>query len=410
MIWLFWAALALVVAELGLLFGVRKARASFPWIITEKDEVPDLDQAALNKFIGSSFDPRLGWVRKPNTSGIERGKNGNIRFEIDATGSRASRLNTGSAQIAAFGDSYAFCRQVEDDETWEAQLARVNGVTVLNYGVGNYGVDQALLRYEDMQLPDSVRIIVMGFVPESICRIHSYWKHYLEFGNTFAFKPRFIWGGGRKLSLLENAIQKASDFEDMERLLPKVCANDFFYRRKFRALQFRFPYLLSFMRRPQRHFKLLAAIAWRGVLRAFSCGSERSENLPFTLIMQENIRDSHSLYRQESAVALLREVLLRFRAVAKSRGHIPVIVLMPQLLDIKLTVNRPPAYQAFYRGLNEYMPVLDLTETFTKHNVEDIYINDQYGGHLSSAGNLVVAQEISAWMEGLDITSRGDGR
>ena len=27
----------------------------------------------------------------------------------------------------------------------------------------------------------------LGFVPETISRIQSYWKHYLEFGNTFAF-------------------------------------------------------------------------------------------------------------------------------------------------------------------------------------------------------------------------------
>ena len=28
-------------------------------------------------------------------------------------------------------------------------------------------------------------------MPETILRVHSFWKHYLEYGNTLAFKPRF---------------------------------------------------------------------------------------------------------------------------------------------------------------------------------------------------------------------------
>ncbi len=97
---------------------------------------------------------------------------------------------------------------MEDDETWEAQLSRQEGFGVLNFGVGNYGVDQGFIRYEGMTLPDTVKVIVMGFVPETICRIQSYWKHYLEFGNTFAFKPRFILDPKGRLTLLENCMQK----------------------------------------------------------------------------------------------------------------------------------------------------------------------------------------------------------
>jgi hypothetical protein len=408
MIWLLWGLLAIVVAEIGLVIVVRKARTSFPWVITEKDEVPRLDSAALEKFIATSFDPRLGWVRKPNSSGIERGKNGNIRFEIDASGSRATVPSTRVPTVAAFGDSYAFCRQVEDGETWEAHLARAKESTVLNYGVGNYGVDQALLRYEGMQLPDTVRIVVMGFVPETICRVHSYWKHYLEFGNTFAFKPRFVLGPGRQLSLLENVMQTAGDFADIRPVLPLVQKNDFFYFRKFKALQFRFPYLLRFVLRPRRQGKLLAAVALRGLLRLLSRSSEKSENLPFTRVMQENIRNAHSLYRDERAQALLREILLRFKAVARSRGHEPLILLMPQLLDIKLTESNPCPYEAFYRSIGEHVPVLDLTQVFNQHKTEDLYINDQYGGHLSSSGNLIVAQEIAAWMDTLNMDIQRD--
>jgi hypothetical protein len=389
-----------VVAELGLILAVRVARSSFPWLITEQDELPELNWSALEKFLNGSFDPHLGWVRKPNSSGTEQGPNGKVSFAIDSTGSRVNGFNTGPASIAAFGDSYAFCRQVEDDETWEAQLARDTGYAVLNFGVGNYGVDQALLRYENMMLPDTVRVVVMGFVPESICRVQSSWKHYLEFGNTFAFKPRFALNAERGLVLLENPVKGAADFANLETILPRVQTTDAFYQNKFRSLQFRFPYLLALLRNPGRHLQLLAAIALRALARMAGKKFEGLENLPFALVMKENIRRAHRLYGEQDSTELLREILRRFRAIAMSRGHVPAVVVMPQLFDLKLIGRDTPAYRAFYRDLGTEFAVLDLTDKFARDDVGNLYINDQYGGHLSPAGNLLVAREILAWVNG----------
>jgi hypothetical protein len=43
--------------------------------------------------------------------------------------------------------------------------------------------------------------------------------------------------------------------------------------------------------------------------------------------------------------------------------------------------------------------VLDLTDKFIKKGFEKLYINDQYGGHLSIDGNRFVAEEISIWLK-----------
>jgi hypothetical protein len=66
---------------------------------------------------------------------------------------------------------------------------------VLNYGVGNYGFDQALLRFEKNK-HIQLEITIIGIVPETINRINSIWKHYLEFGNIYGFKPSFFIKGG----------------------------------------------------------------------------------------------------------------------------------------------------------------------------------------------------------------------
>jgi hypothetical protein len=390
---------ALVIVEIGLLLIVGLQRRSFPWLITQKDESPTFDTRALQKFMDYSFDPHLGWVRRPNSSGVENGQKGKITFHIDAAGSRANALSKAPPVMAAFGDSYAFCRQVEDDETWEAQLSQQEGFGILNFGVGNYGVDQALLRYEGMALPDTVRIVVMGFVPETICRIQSYWKHYLEFGNTFAFKPRFMLDPEGRLVLLKNLMRSTEDFCVLHEKLPEIREADGFYEKKFRSHQFRFPYTFSLMRNPLKQGMLIFAVAIRGLCRALGISNNRVENFPFTLVMKNNLRDAYRLYSDSKSTALLSAVLLRFKEEAQRRGHIPLVVVMPQLLDLKLKKNKAAPYQDYFSALARQLPTLDLTGKFVDAGFEKLYVNDQYGGHLSADGNRVVAEEISNWLQ-----------
>ena len=63
---------------------------------------------------------------------------------------------------------------------------------VHNYGVGNYGLDQSFLKYLKLKKKVKGKIVIFNFVPETIARINSYWKHYREFGNVMAFKPIYI--------------------------------------------------------------------------------------------------------------------------------------------------------------------------------------------------------------------------
>jgi hypothetical protein len=392
-------AVILVIFEVGLFLIVNLQRKKFPWLITKRDELPIFDSQALQKFIGYSFDSHLGWVRRPNSSGIENGQKGPITFHIDSVGSRANSFENSPPVVAAYGDSYAFCRQVEDDETWEAQLAQQEGFGVLNFGVGNYGVDQSLLRYEAMALPDTVRIVVMGFVPETICRIQSYWKHYLEFGNTFAFKPRFIFDSQGRLTLLENVMRSAEDFAGFQGKLPVIREVDGFYKKKFLSQQFRFPYTFSLMRNPLKQSMIIFAVAVRGVLRVLGVSNEWIEHFPFTLVMKNNLRDAYQLYSDNESIKLLSAILLRFKGEAQSRGHIPLLVVIPQLLDLKLNKNKTAPYQGYFSKFAQQLPVLDFTEKFIDAGFEKLYINDQYGGHLSIEGNRLVASEISVWLK-----------
>lgn len=385
--------IGLLVVEVLLIAVVHLQRKAFPWLITEEDECPSLSLDVVENFLDKSHDPVLGWVRRPGTEGVERGQRGSVTYHIDVDGARLIESKH-VPLVAAFGDSFVFCRQVEDNETWEAQWSSKAGIGVLNYGVGNYGVDQALIRYEQTLLPNTVRYAVLGFVPETICRIQSVWKHYLEFGNTLAFKPRFYIDSQGDLQLIENVIRKKEDFLSLSAWLPYLKQHDVFYQRKFRSVQFRFPYLASFLRHPFRHTSIMTAVAVRAVVRVFWGGGSLLETAPFSLVMRQNIKDAHSMYLDTEATALLTAILKRFVATARQRGHEPLILVMPQLLDLKLA-RKGPTYCDYFEQLGRELPVLDLTNSLMDTEFECCYVNDQYGGHFSARGNQLVADVLS---------------
>ena len=134
-----------------------------------------------------NYDKNLGWDLKPYSK-----KNGNKYTEtyfIDSLGRRNSVNKNLKQTVSTFGDVYVFCRQVSDNDTWQEYISKRNKSLVSNYGVGNYGLDQAYIKFKKKKLPLSNNIIIFGFVPETICRIQSKWKHFIEFGKIHGFKP-----------------------------------------------------------------------------------------------------------------------------------------------------------------------------------------------------------------------------
>ena len=149
-IWVYVAIIIVgfIVLEAIFRYLIFKVNRVFQWLILQKDEYPKLPLKELEKFFEHGYDQELGWVRKPNTEHNEIGKNS--RVTKWTTNSNASRANPDfddmHSEISCYGDSFTFCRQVNDNETWQYHLSESVKSNVLNFGVGNYGVDQSLLR------------------------------------------------------------------------------------------------------------------------------------------------------------------------------------------------------------------------------------------------------------------------
>ena len=91
-------------------------------------------------------------------------------------------------------------------------LSSLKDSNISNFGVGNYGIDQALLRLKRDYEIHKPEIVLLAVVPDTISRIVSMWKHYYEYGNTFGFKPRYIISNENELTLIKIPINNESKF------------------------------------------------------------------------------------------------------------------------------------------------------------------------------------------------------
>jgi hypothetical protein len=367
-------------------------RKDCPWLITSKDHVPDIDQDDLNRFVKHGWDSELGWNRKPLTERDEYSSTGNkTTFHIDQLGARKNPgFENQAPEILACGDSYTFARFVNDDETWPNQLSHNLKTNVANFGVGNYGLDQATLRLEREIKQHPTSIVLMGVVPETISRVHSYWKHYSEYGNILAFKPRFILKN-EDLELLENPISTVDMFNQLELILPAVQNNDYFYETKFLKDVIKFPYSLNILKNSSRHVPLILA-----ALKDRFKGNTQS-SYAFEKVIDRNIDIAATLYKNEECLDLLSLVCKRFKSTVEQFNATPIFIMLPQIQDI----NRISS------GDHYYLPLINKLETANLLTIDfgpllsavkdpsKLFVEDKYGGHYSVEGNQIVADHIS---------------
>ena len=221
------------------------------------------------------------------------------------------------------GDSYAFCRYVNDKQTWEYLLQKKIRGNVLNYGVGNFGIDQAILKLKKIKKKNISKLIIINIVPETILRIHSFWKHYLEFGNYYAFKPKFTLKKN-KLVLLKCPIKKNYKKNQIYEKIKYFKKKDIFYHKKFLSFKFSFPYTLKFLKRPFRNSKIICYV---GLLKVSKLLKLEKTQLyfyekAFGIIVNENIEMSHDMYENNKFTKLLEKLIHKVSIELKKRKKI----------------------------------------------------------------------------------------
>lgn len=382
---------------------VNIVNKKFQWLIIKKDETPKLSQDGLKKFFSHGYDPILGWVRKPNTNNSEKSMDKITNWKINSKGSRMNpNYENLSSKISCYGDSFTFARQVNDDETWAHFLSKLSNTNVKNFGVGNYGLDQSLLRLKREFQNNKTDIVIMGVVPDTISRIVSVWKHYYEYGNTFGFKPRFYLKND-ELCLFENPINNESKFQNYILQLSEIQQYDYFYKQKFKKELLKFPYSFSILKNPKRH---LSIIFWT-LLNTFSKfvkkNNSQLEWKSMEIIMKINLKWRVFLFNDKKTVTLLKKILVEYVKFSQENNFKAIFVFLPQKDDILFIKSHYHFYQNFLQDLSliDGLYFIDvLKPLLDENNLDTLYSdNNSYGGHYSIEGNRkissIIFQEIS---------------
>ena len=378
----------IIILEIFINYIVHYNKKDFQWLITEDEELPDFNKKNIDSFFKSSYNKGLGWLKRPNITDFHDKIKKKTKFSIDKSGARKSQYTKLKNKIEAYGDSFVFGRYVKDEQVWTEILSKNLNSHVINYGVGNYGFDQALLRHEKNKHTGSIYTII-GVVPETINRINSIWKNYLEFGNIYGFKPSFFLKG-EKLKLRKNPITKKNDFHKKKiiKIIKFVSMNDIFYKKKFKKFQFRRPYFISFFRNFNFNCKLFSKI----FLFLFSGQKDKKKYL-FPLYYSNNIEGANKLYANKENTKLFSLLIKRFKNNTKKRNSIPVIIIFSQKRDIELFRKEKNYYCSFFNSIKD-VKIIDLTNVLSKKNIQRIYLDEEHGGHLTAYGNRVVTKKI----------------
>jgi len=374
-----------ILVELILFFIIKFCYLKILWIITDKDEYPKFKKKKLEKFFKNTFDLNLGWNWKPNSQHSEKIFNKFIKIFYGKFGERLGskkKFKQKKYHFATYGDSFVFCRYVKNTETWQENLAKSTSRQGLNLGVGNYGLDQIYLKYLHSKVPKNIKTIFIGFVPETLSRCLCSWKHYHEFNNIYAFKPKFI-NYKKNLKLIPNPIKKQKDFKKINAIISKLKKHEFFYKEKFLKSKLYFPYILSLLKRPNYNFRLILY----SILKIFNI----NKNKIYELVIKDNCIKNDFYFSLNENNQLIKKLMIKFTNLSKKRKQKIIFLIFPQKYDLMLKKKN---YQTFLSQNKENFNILDFTKIFKKKKITKIYLEDQYGGHLSPYGNKLVAETI----------------
>ncbi len=383
-----------------------------PTVVLE--EFPEIDRELLDKF--TSFDPELGWVPQPDMTkqkdtgdhlpGEDMGDNV-VTYSTDEYGSRvcpARERADGHADdgvtVSTYGDSYCFCREVNDDETVQNYLAEELDTHVGNYGGGNYGLDQALLRLKRQYRDDPTDYVFMYVTASSIARILSVWKHYQEFGNVLAVKPRYTLEDG-SLKLIESPVDDKEELLDLESKAEFLRTHDYHYEHWFKSHLASFPYAPHFLRNPnQVRYALYSAL--KDIESRFELsipGGDFDRRQAQTALRLERPRVEYHEELFDKKEDLFSEIIEEFVSYGKQEEFTPVFVMVQQLRYAKYEAEHGPIYGDLLDRLDEKysdLITVDMAEHLAETgDVESLYVQRGEGGHYSPETNQRIAEILA---------------
>lgn len=338
-----------------------------------------LERIATNRSF-FRFDPDLGWSLTP---GMVRRTNTGVTFRTNGDGLRAAHPHhpeppPGVRRLAAFGDSFVHCYEVDDPYCWTDALEEAwPGTQVLNFGVPVYGPDQAWLRYQRDGRGYHPCGVLLGYMVENVHRVVNRFRAFYQPTTDFLLpKPRFLVDGGG-LRLLPNPAATPEQLEDPRWVEATLGPHDAWY----------FPGLFVPHALDALHLVRVArTAAYRRHIEALGGADEYLGRL-------------HEAYLEaREGYQVAGRVLIEFARQVRQDGASPVVVVFGRMVDVvAVSQGEPKAYQPLLDWLaREEIPTIDVTDRLAREALRteaaELFAPQQ---HYSEQGNAVVASTLA---------------
>lgn len=363
------------------------------------EDFPVVSDTLLEKF--TTWDKELGWApqtnqrKRDNTFGHDS-KRDPVYFSTDQRGARHSFVpSSPNKTVSCYGDSFCFCREVNDDETWPWLLGERVNRPVYNFGVGNYGLDQAVLRMERVESVEPSDLVIMAVTSVTSERVQSIYKHFLDFGNTLGVKPRFKCNADGGLDLLPSPISSKGELKALQKWRAHFMRYDENYPHFLRK-KARFPYAFSYFRcnsslemsmhvlnklqtlfLPKRYrclFDVKERLERASVMYAARCWQTQGE-----LIIRLIERFEKTALRDDGVAIFLLQHHKRWVNYCRDKGSRPYAEIL------QVAAMRCPNVLI--------IDSMDWLLEFTSSELDSLY--SAVGSHHSRVGNELIAQKLS---------------
>jgi hypothetical protein len=272
---------------------------------TYRDPDPKPDGISLSRYLAVR-DPVLGW---PSRSEFGR------TYAPD--GSRWCKgpvlAPGGGWAVSLYGDSFTADWVGGDTDHWGCRMQQRLAATVKNYGVGGYGTDQSLLRYQ-ANAGDKAAIVILGHMSENIARNLTRYRDFHTRSQDWAFKPRFVLDSRGELSLVAIPAMTEADYRRFIGVdLPQLVLphENFAPGGPAGAVRHEFPHLVSLLRN-LGHWEVRARLAGLPTYAPFYDTGHPLQGLQLTTA-----------------------IMLAFEREASRRGQKSMLVLFPGPDDIR---------------------------------------------------------------------------
>ncbi|MGB6065707.1 MAG: hypothetical protein WBG50_12940 [Desulfomonilaceae bacterium] len=325
------------------------------------------------------YHPVLGW---DFPSGLRYGDAGGVHYSHGALGERRCCTSFDTTLIATYGDSFTYCAEVGDENTWQTFLGEKLRTNVLNFGVSGYGTDQALLKYE-LHGGGSPEIVILGVLPENINRVVNIYRPFYTYADPLKLTKPMFFKDYNKIRLIPNPVRSLAEVSklDQEQFLEELGKFDYWYQLDKGLPKFTFPYTFSLY-------------AWKDkVFAQLTAGVQGFSN--------RRIRHPWNLYDEDGPFSIMRYIADRFIATARFRGSEPLIVIMPYKDYItEMTDNRMVRAGPFIKYLSDKgYPFLDAVKSVAGMRPSKQDLDRWYRDHATAEGNKIFADILSQYLQ-----------